>query len=103
MEHPGITVIKIWQKKKKEFIPSAESHFSNDGYRETDINESVPCARHCTGHFPYVIKNLYYKSWAASLDAWMLFTYTGSTCPRECPSPPHFQSPLAVVKPTTES
>lgn len=36
---------------KKEFIPSAESHFSNDGCRETDINESLLHARHCTGHF----------------------------------------------------
>lgn len=67
MELPGITVIKIWQKK--EFIPSAESHFSNDDYRETDINEPLLCTRHCTGHFPYVIKNHYYSAWAVSLDA----------------------------------
>lgn len=34
---------------------------------------------------------------------WILFYYIGSACPRESPGSPHFQSPLASVKPITES
>ena len=57
---------------KCQVTPSAESHFADDDYRETTITESLLCARHCTGYFPYVIKNHYYGAWTMSLDTVLL-------------------------------
>lgn len=57
---------------KYQVTPSAESHFTDDDYGETTITESLLCARHCTGHFPYVIKNHYYGAWTMSLDTVLL-------------------------------
>ena len=55
-----------------QVTPSAESHFTDDDYRETNITEPLLCARHCTGHFSHVIKYHYYGAWMMSLDTVLL-------------------------------